>query len=147
MAHSISTKLRIREGDTLLPINAPLEFKKGTWTFFTYHQLKLGKLSQFTMHGFLRLRGQQQFYELSSFGSLTASINRQFFKQKLVATLSVNDIFYTQPFRFTIKQGTVEASGERLNDSRRFGINLRYNFGMRKKEEPVQPDLNSFPVN
>jgi iron complex outermembrane receptor protein len=126
--------------------NKPLSFKKGTWTFFMYQSLKLGKLSQFTMHGFLRLKGQQQFYELGTFGALNASINRQFFKQKLVVTLSMNDIFYTQRFPFTINQGSIRATGERFNDSRRVGINLRYNFGIRKKEE-TGPDLNNLPMN
>ncbi|HLG38235.1 MAG TPA: outer membrane beta-barrel family protein, partial [Chitinophagaceae bacterium] len=116
------------ENDTLL-------FKKGTWTFFTYHMLKLDKLSVFTLSGFIRLKGQQQFYELSSFGALNASVNRKFFKEKLVVTLSANDIFKTNKNDFTIKQGSVDARGSRIGDTRRIGINLRYNFGMRKKEE------------
>jgi hypothetical protein len=114
---------------------SPLTFKKGTWTLFTYHLLKLGKLSQFTLSGFVRFKGQQQFYELSSFGSLNSSINRQFFKQKLTVTLSVNDMFQTFRNNFTIKQGSVDANGFRRGDTRRFGINLRYNFGIRKREE------------
>ncbi|MEY3348117.1 MAG: hypothetical protein RLY46_156, partial [Bacteroidota bacterium] len=32
-------------------------------------------------------------------------------------------------------QGTVKANGERFGDTRRFGLNLRYNFGIRKKEK------------
>jgi hypothetical protein len=88
-----------------------------------------------TLNGFLRLKGQQQFYELSSFGALNASVNRQFLKQKLIVTLSANDIFGTQKNQFSLKQGTVNAQGFRQGDSRRFGINLRYNFGIRKKEE------------
>ncbi len=115
--------------------NKPLSFKKGSWILFTYHQLKLDRYSQFMLNGFVRFRGQQQFYELGTFGSLNASINRQFFNQKLIVTLSVNDMFYSQNIDFTINQGTVDASGSRLSDSRRFGINLRYNFGIRKKEE------------
>jgi len=115
--------------------NKPLLFKKGTWTFFTYHSLKLDKRSQLTLNGFVRFNGQQQFYELTSFGSLNTSINRQFFKQKLTITLSMNDIFATNKNNFSIKQGSVDARGFRYNDTRRFGINLRYNFGIRKKEE------------
>jgi iron complex outermembrane recepter protein len=115
--------------------NQPLLFKKGTWTFFTYHTLKLDKLSQVTLNGFIRLRGQQQFYELSTFGALNTSINRQFFKQKLIVTLSFNDIFKTNKNDFTIRQGSVDASGFRESDTRRFGVNIRYNFGVRKKEE------------
>jgi hypothetical protein len=115
--------------------NKPLNFKKGSWTFFTYHTLKLGKRSLFSMNGFVRLRGQLQFYELSTFGMLNANINRQFLKQKLIITLSVNDMFYTLKNDFTINQGSVKASGSRYGDTRRFGINLRYNFGIRKKDE------------
>jgi iron complex outermembrane receptor protein len=112
----------------------PLSFKKGTWTFFTYHSLKLDKRSQFTMHGFMRLRGQQGLYEIGSFGQLNASINRKFIKDKLTVTLSINDIFATNVIDFSIAQGSVSAMGRRQNDTRRVGINLRYNFGIRKKE-------------
>jgi iron complex outermembrane recepter protein len=115
--------------------NKPLSFKKGTWTFFTYHMLKLGKRSVFTLNGFVRLKGQQQFYELSTFGSLNGSLNRQFLSQKLTVTLSVNDMFRTNKNEFRIAQGSVKASGLRSGDTRRFGINIRYNFGIRKKED------------
>jgi hypothetical protein len=113
----------------------PLLYKRGSWTFFTYHQFKLDKRSQITLNGFVRFNGQQQFYELSTFGSLNTSINRQFMNQKLVVTISMNDIFYTNQNDFTINQGSVNAYGNRRSDTRRVGINIRYNFGIRKKEE------------
>jgi hypothetical protein len=112
-----------------------LSYKRGSWTLFTYHQLKLGKLSQFTLNGFVRFKGLQQFYELGNFGSLNASLNRQFLKQKLVVTLSVNDMFFTNKNDFSIDQAGINAYGSRASDSRRIGINVRYNFGIRKKEE------------
>lgn len=112
-----------------------LSFKRGTWTFFTYHTFKVDKRSVITLNGFYRLKGQQQFYELSEFGALNASINRKFLKDKLVITLSINDMFYTNKNDFSIQQGSVNAAGTRLADTRRWGINLRYNFGIRKKDE------------
>jgi len=112
-----------------------LSFKRGTWTFFTYHTFKIDKRSVITLNGFYRLKGQQQFYELSEFGALNASINRKFLKDKLVITLSINDMFYTNKNDFSIQQGSVNAAGTRLADTRRWGINLRYNFGIRKKDE------------
>jgi iron complex outermembrane receptor protein len=115
--------------------NKPLVFSKGTWSIFTYHTLRLDKRSTFTLNGFLRFKGQQQFYEVSSFGALNASINRKFLKDKLVLTASVNDIFGTNKNDFTINQGSINAYGYRSSDSRRVGINLRYSFGIRKKEE------------
>ena len=125
--------------------NKPLSFKKGTWTFFTYHSLKLDKKSQLTVNGFLRLKGQQQFYELTSFGALNASINRKFLKDKLIFTLSMTDIFYSNKNNFTIKQGSFSASGFRKSDTRRFGINVRYNFGIRKKEKEENNPLDIDP--
>lgn len=117
--------------------NSPLAFKRGTWTFFTYQTLKLDKLSVITLNGFWRLKGQQQFYELGSFGALNASINRRFLKEKLIVTLSISDMFLTNKNDFSLKQGSVDAVGFRQADTRRAGINIRYNFGMRKKEEGV----------
>ncbi|HTE32257.1 MAG TPA: outer membrane beta-barrel protein, partial [Chryseolinea sp.] len=61
--------------------------------------------------------------------------NRQVMKQKLIITLSINDIFETNQNDFVINQGSVNASGYRKSDTRRIGINLRYNFGLRKKDE------------
>ncbi|HEY1872412.1 MAG TPA: outer membrane beta-barrel family protein [Chitinophagaceae bacterium] len=115
--------------------NEPLLFKHGMWTLFTYHQFKLDKLSQITLNGFVRFNGLQQFYELSTFGSLNATINRQFMKKKLVVTLSMNDIFYTNQNDFTLNQGNQHAYGNRRADTRRGGINIRYNFGIKKKED------------
>ncbi|MBL0269376.1 MAG: TonB-dependent receptor [Chitinophagaceae bacterium] len=115
--------------------NKPLSFKRGTWTFFTYQTFKVDKQSVITLNGFWRLKGQQQFYELSSFGALNTSINRKFMKEKLVVTLSMNDIFYSNKNDFTLKQGSVNAYGTRFSDTRRFGINLRYSFGIRKKDD------------
>ena len=115
--------------------NKPLAFKKGTWTFFTYQTFKVDKRSVITLNGFLRLKGQQQFYELTTFGSLNTSINRKFLKEKLTVTLSLSDMFASNKNNFTLNQGSVNASGFRQSDTRRVGINLRYNFGIRKKEE------------
>ncbi|MBI5856683.1 MAG: TonB-dependent receptor [Sphingobacteriales bacterium] len=123
--------------------NKPLSFKKGTWTFFTYHTFKLDKRSVITVNGFMRLKGQQQLYELGSFGMLNASVNRKFAKEKFIVTLSMNDIFFTNKIDFALKQGSVNATGRRYNDTRRFGINLRYNFGVRKKEEKNILDVES----
>ena len=115
--------------------NKPLAFKKGTWTIFTYQTFKLTPLTQLTLNGFARFKGQQQLYELSSFGALNFSINQQFLKKKLVVTASLTDVFATNRNEFTINQGNVTAEGFRQGDTRRFGLNIRYNFGIRKKEE------------
>ncbi len=121
----------------------PLVFSNKSWNLYTYHQLKIDKLSTFTMQGWLQLGGLYQFYELNDFGQLNASINRQFFKRKLQITLSARDIFRTNKAEFKLNQGTVNANGNRISDTRRFGLNLRYNFGIRKKDEQTNPDDKS----
>jgi iron complex outermembrane recepter protein len=113
----------------------PLSFKKASWSVFTYHQLKITPVMQMTLSGFARFKGQLQFYELSNFGALNFSINHQFINKKLVVTISANDILFTNYNQFSIQQGTVNATGLRKNDTRRFGLNIRYNFGLRKKED------------
>ena len=113
----------------------PLSYKRGSWTFFTYHTFKLTKLTMLTLNGFVRLKGQLQFYELSPFGSLNFSVSQQFLKKKLTLSMSIVDMFYTNQNTFTINQGSVNANGHRKGDTRRFGLNVRYNFGFRKKEE------------
>lgn len=125
----------------------PLSFTSNNWLFFTYHQLKIDKKSMFTMQGFYRLKGALQFYELSSFGSLNLSVNRKFFDDRLTVTVSANDLFFTNRYSFVIAQGNVDATGKREVDSRRFGIHLRYNFGLDKKDEnrssllPMDPKM------
>jgi hypothetical protein len=58
-------------------------------------------------------------------------------KDKLIITLSVSDMFLTNKNDFSLKQGSVDARGYRQADTRRAVINIRYNFGIRKKEESV----------
>jgi iron complex outermembrane recepter protein len=119
--------------------NKPIAFSRGSWTFFTYHQLRIDKRSTLSLNGFMRLKGQLQFYELSNFGGLSMSVNRLFFDRKLTVTLNANDIFFTNRNSFSIKQGNIEAFGKRQNDTRRVGVNVRYNFGLKKREERNNP--------
>ncbi len=121
----------------------PLSFKKASWSLFTYQTLKVAPNTQLQLNGFVRFNGQLQFYELSTFGSLNFSITQQLMNKKLVISASVNDIFLTNQNKFTINQGSVIASGFRQGDTRRLGLNLRYNFGSRKKENNNLLDLES----
>jgi iron complex outermembrane recepter protein len=125
--------------------NSPLAFERGSWTFFTYQSLKIDKKTSFTMNGFMRVNGQLQFYELNNFGSLSFNLNRQFLDKKLTVSLNFNDAFFTNKYKFTLNQGGINAIGSRVNDSRRFGINARYNFGIRKKRESGENMFNLEP--
>jgi iron complex outermembrane recepter protein len=113
----------------------PINFNRGSWTFFTFHEYKITKKMKIQLNGFYVVKGQNQFYELSNFGQLGMNINRQFLDKKLFINLGINDMLYSNRNNFTLNQGTVSASGSRRSDSRRASINIRYNFGLKKKEE------------
>jgi iron complex outermembrane recepter protein len=115
--------------------NKPIDFKRGTWTVFTYQTFKVTPSTQLSLNGFARFKGQLQFYELSSFGALNMSLTQHFMNRKLTATISANDLFFTNNNNFILNQGSVNATGYREGDTRRFGLNIRYNFGIRKREE------------
>ncbi|MFN4145690.1 MAG: outer membrane beta-barrel protein [Runella sp.] len=119
--------------------NTPLNFRRGSWRLFTFQQLKLDSRSTLNLNGFLYANGQLQFYELNNFGALNLSLNRHFLNRKLTLTANVADVFFTLPNEFRLAQGSIVARGRRQSDTRRVGINLRYNFGLRKREERTNP--------
>ena len=116
----------------------PISFDKGTWSFFTFQSYKIDALSVLTLNGFWRTNGQQQFYELENFGSVNMTLNRQFLNKKLVVTASVNDLFFTSNNKFVLHQGSMNAYGYRESDSKRYGISLRYSFGIKPKESKLE---------
>ena len=113
----------------------PLSFRRGSYTVFTYQTFKVTPLTQLTLSGFARFKGQLQFYELGPFGALNLSLNQQLLQKKLTITISANDLLATNRNEFTIQQGSLSASGLRRGDTRRFGLNLRYNIGLKKRED------------
>jgi len=129
----LGTQYNLSEYDGIYE-NKPLTFTRGSWRFFTFHQIKLFKETKVNINGFLLLRGQQNFYELETFGQLNVSVNQSFYNKKLTISLSGNDILRTMVTRFSLQQGNVFTQGDRYGDNRRIGLNIRYAFGIQKKE-------------
>jgi iron complex outermembrane recepter protein len=113
----------------------PLNFKRKSWLFFMYHQYKFSSSMFVSLSGFMRTKGVQNFYELDNFGSLNMSINKSFMKKTFNVILAFNDLLYTNKVGFVLQQGNVDVNGIRINDTRRVGLTLRYNFGIKPKEE------------
>ena len=86
----------------------------------------------------MRLKGLQNFYELKTFGQLNLSFNKAILKSKMNLILSGNDILRSNQYRFNIQQAGISATGNRLNDTRRIGLTVRYNFGFKPKEEKTE---------
>lgn len=113
----------------------PFDYKRGSWTFFMFQEFKVSKTFTVNAQGFMRTKGLQNLYELNTFGGLFVSANKSILKKKANIILSVNDLLQTNRVSFSLKQGTTEAIGKRVNDTRRIGLTFRYNFGIKPKEE------------
>ncbi len=114
---------------------APLQFERGSWVGFTYHQLRINKTFNLSAYGFWLFKGFEQFYELEDFGAFNISATKTFMGGKLSLTASANDFLGTNRQRFVLSQPGIYATGTRQEDTRRFGLTLRYNFGVKQKEK------------
>lgn len=115
--------------------NQPLEYTRANWRFFTFHSLKLFKETKLNMSGFMMVKGNYNFFELENFGALNFGITQTFLDKALTITLNIRDALGTMKTRFELKQGSIPTYGDRYTDNRRIGLSIRYNFGIRKKEE------------
>jgi len=113
----------------------PFTYKRGSWLFFMYQEFKAGKTVVLSAQGFMRTKAVQNFYELNTFGGLFLSVNKSILKKKANIILSLNDALQTNRVQFSLNQGNVHSTGERINDTRRIGLTLRYNFGLSKPKE------------
>ncbi len=115
--------------------NLPFNYKRGSWLFFMYQEFKVRPTLLVSAQGFMRTKAVQNFYELNTFGGLFLSVNKTVLNKKANIILSLNDALQTNHIDFTLKQGNVNSTGSRVNDTRRLGITLRYNFGLSKPKE------------
>jgi len=129
--------------------NLPLNYSRGSWTFFTGHELKVTPTLKFNLNAWMYVNGFRAFNELQNLGQLNMSVTKTFLDKKLSVILSGNDIFKTNVGKFHLQQGTVLVNGTRTQDSQRFGLTVRYNFGIAHKEEKkeifTQPPVNTDP--
>ena len=116
----------------------PFNYNIGGITLFTFHEVKLTPTFIFNTQAFFRSRALQNFYELKNFGGMVVSFNKSLLKRKANMILSVNDVFRTNYNRFNFSRNGQNVEGIRRNDTRRVGVTLRYNFGVKAKEERKQ---------
>lgn len=115
--------------------NLPLHYTKGSWRFFTFHQLKLTKETKLTVSGFMMTNGMWNFYELKTFGQINIGLSQNLLNRKLTITINMRDVFRTNINKFIFNLGGIYTYGDRYTDNQRIGINLRYNFGIKTKDE------------
>ena len=114
--------------------NKDFTFKRGSWRLFTFQSLNIFKQTKLTLNGFMMVDGSQNFYTLKNFGQLNMGLTQTLFQKKLTITLSMRDMLRTMTTYYQFNQLSMNSYGDRYMDNQRFGINLRYAFGMKKKE-------------
>ncbi len=116
----------------------PFSYSRGSWRLFTFHSLRLFKETRLTMSGFMMLNGNYGFFELQDFGAINLGIRQNFYRNKLTVTLNARDVFRTMITKFELNQGSIPTYGDRYTDNQRVGLNIRYNFGIRTKNNGIK---------
>ena len=116
----------------------PFTFHKSSFTFFLFQNYKPTKTLTLSLNSFMRVNTVINFFELKPFGGLTFSGNKSILKKKMNIIVTVNDVFRTNRNTFIIKQPNFVADGYTFNDTRRIGIALKYNFGLKPRVEKRQ---------
>jgi len=118
-----------------------LKYSRGSWRFFTYHSLRITPTTRFTLNAMMVTKGQMNLYELNTFGQLNMGLSQSFLNKKLLVTISARDVLRTMGNDFTLRQGDISTYGSRYSDTRRFGINIVYNFGFPGNNDDDEPEF------
>ncbi len=113
----------------------PLHYTHSSWTFFMHQEYKFTNSFTLSLHGFMRTNSLYNFYVLKNFGGIFLSATKNILQRKGSIILSLNDALQTNHVSFSLNQGNVNATGSRINDTRRLGLTFRYNFGLSKPKE------------
>lgn len=116
----------------------PFTFKKSSFLFFMFQNYKPTTSLTLSLNAFMRVNTVINFFELEPFGGITLSANKSIWNKKMNIILTVNDILRTNINTFIIKQPNFVADGFRYADTRRIGIALKYNFGLKPRVEKRQ---------
>ncbi len=111
------------------------KYHRASWNIFTFHSYKATPTLNLSLQGFVRINGVFNFFETKTFGSLNLSANKSLLKKKMNIILSVNDLLLTNRIRFDVNVPKFIANGIQYGDTRRIGIALKYNFGLKPKPE------------
>jgi iron complex outermembrane recepter protein len=114
------------------------KYKRASWNIFTFHSYKVNPTLNVSLQGFMRINGVFNFFETKTFGSLNLSANKSILKKKMNIILSVNDLLLTNRINFNVDVPKFIGSGIQYGDTRRLGIALKYNFGIKPKPERKQ---------
>ncbi len=126
---------------------SPIDYRRASWTLFSFHSYKPTKTLSINAYGFWLFRGFDRFYELADFGAVNLSVNKTLLDGKFTFALTGNDLFRTNRNSIVLNQPGIYATGSRSEDTRRVGVTLRYNFGLAKPKEQNPFEMMKGGVN
>jgi iron complex outermembrane recepter protein len=118
--------------------NEIFKYKRSSWNVFTFHNYKINPTLNVSINAWMRLQGVNNFFETKNFGALNLSMNKTFLKNKFSINISGNDILRTNRVYFNINVPKFVGNGLQYTDTRKFGIALKYSFGIKPKVEQGQ---------
>jgi hypothetical protein len=113
----------------------PLNYNRASYTFYTGHSLKATPTLNLFVNAWMLANGFRGFNELGNMGQINVSVTKTMLNRRLSIVLSGNDILKTNRSAFTLHQANLFVNGTRVQDSRRFGITIRYAFGTIHEEK------------
>jgi iron complex outermembrane recepter protein len=113
----------------------PLNYNRASYTFYTGHSLKATPTLNLFVNAWMLANGFRGFNELGTMGQINVSITKTMLDKRLSVVLSGNDILKTNRSAFYLHQANLFVNGTRVQDSRRFGITIRYAFGTIHEEK------------
>ncbi len=116
----------------------PFTYKRASWNIFMFHNYKVTPTFNVNLNAWMRVNGVFNFFETGTFGTINLSANKSILKKKMNIIISVNDLLLTNRVDFNVDVPKFAGNGFQYGDTRKFGIALKYNFGLKPKQEPKQ---------
>ena len=103
---------------------------QATFTFYGQNSFKLPKGYNFELSGWYSSQSVWGgTFVTKPLGSLDVAVNKKFLDEQLTVSLSMSDLFYTNPWRARGEFNRLPMTGGGSWESRQVRVNLSYNFG------------------
>ena len=116
-----------------------------TWGFSGYwgNDFKISQKTTLELSGWYNAPTQATIFRNRGIGAINAGIQHKFFDGKLIAKLSINDLFNQMNYRSSVDFQSLNYSIYRKWESQRVGFSLTYRFGNNKVKERRERDLGA----
>lgn len=110
------------------------KFDRGKWNWLAYWQVAYKPTDDwnFEVSGFYMTQFLEEFITIDRISALNFGIQKTFWNKKARITLNINDIFYSQKTKASIKYQEINVQFRQLEETRNIRLGFRYSFGNQK---------------